>query len=258
MHQVSMLIYKILRESEWEALNDSGETVGSPDDLADGFIHFSTADQVPETVSRYFADETGLWLLAVESDSPGLEVKWEISRGGQFFPHLHASLRRSDVIWAKPLPDIAAGHLFPEEIAGHIDPTRAQFNAFKALERDQPIEMLNLVRLRSYARYPKDHELADRTVSGREAYSSYGRETAPILLRLGAGIVWRGAFQSILIGPEGERWDEAFVARYPTAHAFLAMVTDQGYRRAVVHRQAAVRTSRLIRCMPAEAGTKFG
>ncbi len=253
-----MLIYKILRESEWTALRTAGETAGSPDDLADGFIHFSTANQVSETAARHFADETGLWLLAVDSDSLGAAVAWEPSRGGQNFPHLYANLRYSDVVWAKPLPNIAAGHLFPEEVQGYIDPKRTQFDAFKSLDRDHPIEMLNLVRLRTQAHYPENHELSGQDVSGRQAYACYGRGSAPVLQRLGGSIVWRGSFQSVLIGPENERWDQVFVARYPTAHAFLAMVTDPDYRRAVVHRQAAVRTSRLIRCTPTEAGTNFG
>jgi len=253
-----MLVYKILREAEWVSLKNAGETVGSPADVADGFIHFSTADQVPETAAKHFAGETGLRLLALESESFGPAIKWEPSRGGQLFPHLYGTLGHSDVVWAKPLPNIAAGHLFPEEISGYIDPTRQQFDIFKALPRDHPIEMLNLVRLRARASYPEGHEMANRPVSGKEAYSSYGRETAPILRRLGAGIVWRGAFQSVLTGSGSERWDLVFVARYPTAHAFLAMVTDHDYRRAVVHRQAAVRTSRLVRCAPAEAGTIFG
>ena len=245
-----MLIYKILRGSEWTAFTEAGETAGAPADLADGYIHLSTADQVPETAAKHFADETGLWLLAVECESLDTAVKWEVSRGGQLFPHLYRALQRSDVLWARPLPDVAAGHLFPEEISGYVDPTRPQFDTFKALRRDHPIEMLNLVRLRSSARYPADHEFSGRAISGAEAYISYGRETAPVLGRLGASIVWRGSFQSVLIGPESERWDHVFVARYPTAHSFLAMVTDQDYRRAVVHRQAAVRTSRLIRCAP--------
>ncbi|MCY3995894.1 MAG: DUF1330 domain-containing protein [Rhodobacter sp.] len=143
-------------------------------------------------------------------------------------------------------------------MSGHIDPTRTQFDTFKALPRDRPIEMLNLVRLRTRAHYPESHKLAGETVSGDMAYASYGRESAPILERLGGVIVWRGSFRSVLIGPEGERWDRMFIARYPSAHAFLAMVTDPDYRRAVVHRQAAVRTSRLVRCAPAEVGTGFG
>ncbi|WP_326973184.1 DUF1330 domain-containing protein [Candidatus Rhodobacter oscarellae] len=118
--------------------------------------------------------------------------------------------------------------------------------------------MLNLVRLRDHADYPESHSSFAENRSGAEAYAAYGRETAPILARLGGSILWRGQFQSVLIGPDSERWDHAFIARYPSAHAFLAMVTDPGYRAAVVHRQAAVRTSRLLRCAPDDAGASFG
>jgi uncharacterized protein (DUF1330 family) len=140
----------------------------------------------------------------------------------------------------------------------YIDPDRAQFEAFKGLDRDQPIEMLNLVKFRNTAAYPEDHALAGSGLTGAEAYKNYGRETAPIIARLGAGIVWRGNWQATLIGPGDEVWDEIFIARYPTAHAFLEMVTDPDYRKAVVHRQAAVETSRLIRTSPAKGGASFG
>lgn len=143
-------------------------------------------------------------------------------------------------------------------MTGYIDPDRAQFEAFKALDRDHPIEMLNLVKFRDRAAYPEGHELADAGLSGAEAYRNYGRETAPVIARLGASIVWRGTFQTVLIGPGDEAWDEMFIARYPSAHAFLEMVTDPAYRQAVVHRQAAVETSRLIRTKPGTGGTSFG
>ncbi|KZY40015.1 hypothetical protein A3731_38045 [Roseovarius sp. HI0049] len=149
-------------------------------------------------------------------------------------------------------------HVFPEVLAGHIDPTRPQFQLFKELDRDHPIEMLNLVALRERAPYPEGHALADAGLTGAEAYRRYGAETAPIIARLGASIVWRGEMQAMLIGPATEAWDHAFIARYPTAHAFLDMVTDPDYRQAVIHRQAAVRTSRLIRCKPSETGEAFG
>ena len=139
-----------------------------------------------------------------------------------------------------------------------IDPERAQFEAFKALDRDHPIEMLNLVRFRDTAEYPQDHQLAGAGLSGAEAYHRYGAETAPIVARLGASILWRGSYQTMLIGPDDESWDEVFIARYPTAHAFLQMVTDPEYQKAVIHRQAAVQTSRLIRCAPTDSGTSFG
>ncbi len=139
-----------------------------------------------------------------------------------------------------------------------VDPERTQFEAFKALDRDHPIEMLNLVKFRDMAEYPTGHELADAGLTGAQAYRNYGAETAPIIARLGASILWRGAFQTTLIGPQDEDWDEVFIARYPTAHAFLEMVTDPDYQAAVIHRQAAVATSRLIRCAPAKGGETFG
>ena len=140
----------------------------------------------------------------------------------------------------------------------HIDPTRTQFDAFKALPRDQPIEMLNLVRFNERAVYPSDHANADRGLTGAEAYRLYGEESAPVLARVGGSLLWRGAFETVLIGPDTERWDAVFIARYPSGGAFLAMVTDPDYKLAVIHRQAAVDTSRLIRCAPAEGGAAFG
>jgi uncharacterized protein (DUF1330 family) len=139
-----------------------------------------------------------------------------------------------------------------------VDPTRPQFDLFKGLNRDHPIEMLNLVRLRDVAAYPKGHELAGKEVSGAQAYQHYGQTAGPIVDRIGASILWRGTFEALLVGPAGETWDHVFIARYPTAHAFLEMISDPGYAKAVVHRQAAVRTSRLIRCKPTEAGARFG
>ena len=253
-----MLIYKIFRPAEWAALQSDGQTAGAPVDLEDGFIHFSSADQVVETAGKHFADADNLVLAAVDADRLGDELKWETSRGGALFPHLYRDLDVEDLTWAKPLPRMGDGHVFPEEISGFIDPTRPQFDTFKSLDRDHAIEMLNLVRLRDHAAYPTEHPLADEGLSGAEAYAHYGRETIPILERIGASIVWRGGFQSMLIGPDSETWDHMFIARYPSAHAFLDMVTDPDYQRAVVHRQAAVRSSRLIRTAPLDAGVSFG
>jgi len=253
-----MLIYKIFRAEEHRTFRDAGETLGAPIDLADGYIHFSTADQAPETAAKYFADVPGLVLLALDADTLGPALKWEPSRGGDLFPHLYRPLRSADVLWDTPLPWQNGAHVFPEEIAGHVDPARRQFDAFKSFDRDRPIDMLNLVRLRSRAAYPAGHPLAGDGLSGADAYARYGQETAPILARLGGQIVWRGGYETTLIGPASDRWDQMFVARYPDTHAFLAMVTDPDYQAAVVHRRAAVRTSRLIRSMPGEPGVRFG
>ncbi len=137
-------------------------------------------------------------------------------------------------------------------MTGHIDPDRAQFEAFKALPRDTPINMLNLVRVRERAAYPDGRE-----ASGQEAYAAYGRESAPVLARVGGSILWRGTMEAMLIGPADESWDYAFIARYPDAGAFLAMVTDPTYREAVRHRQAAVADSRLIRLGEMALGEAF-
>ena len=111
-----MLVYKILRRSEWEALRQAGETRGAPVDLADGFIHFSTAAQVVETAARHFAEESDLVLVAVDSTRLGDALRWEPSRGGQLFPHLYGPLRLDHVAWDKSLPLGAAGHIFPEGV----------------------------------------------------------------------------------------------------------------------------------------------
>ena len=109
-----MLIFKIFRAHEWAELRDTGQTAGAPVDLADGYIHFSTADQAIETAAKHFAGEDGLVLLAVEADALGDALKWEVSRGGALFPHLFAPLRLDHVLWSKPLPLEAGRHVFPD------------------------------------------------------------------------------------------------------------------------------------------------
>ncbi len=137
-------------------------------------------------------------------------------------------------------------------MTNHIDPEREQFEAFKDLPRDTQVMMLNMLRFRDQASYPDGRE-----ASGAEAYAAYGRESGPIFKRVGGEIIWRGDPEVTLIGPADERWDMIFVARYPTAGAFLEMVTDPDYQRAVRHRQAAVEDSRLIRTAPMLGGDAF-
>ncbi|MEJ8561300.1 DUF952 domain-containing protein [Yoonia sp. GPGPB17] len=108
-----MLIYKIFRADEWATLQADGTTAGAPIDVADGYIHFSTAETVAETAAKYFADAQGLVLLAVETE--GLEpLKWEPARKDVLFPHLYRDMRMEDVVWAKPLPLVAGVHQFPD------------------------------------------------------------------------------------------------------------------------------------------------
>ena len=109
-----MLIFKIFRRAEWDALRSAGQTTGAPVDVADGFIHFSTAEQVAGTAARHFATESDLVLVAVDAGKLGADLKWEPSRGGALFPHLYRALTLGDVVWDKSLPLGATGHIFPE------------------------------------------------------------------------------------------------------------------------------------------------
>lgn len=135
----------------------------------------------------------------------------------------------------------------------YIDPEREMFAELKQLPRDHPVDMLNLVCLNDSAAY-EDGSRA----TGAEAYASYGKESAAIFHRVGGKIIWSGDPQLMVIGPTGEHWDIAFIARYPSGQAFLDMVYDPDYQAIVYHRQAAVKTSRLLRIKPRENGPGFG
>ena len=125
---------------------------------------------------------------------------------------------------------------------GHVDPTRQQLAAFAALDREGPVHMLNLVRLRDQAVYPDG-----RKATGAEAYRAYAHDAAAVFARVGARQHYVAGFEVTLIGPAEERWDLVFIAEYPNAQAFLEMVADPEYREALKHRQAAVDDSRLVR-----------
>jgi uncharacterized protein (DUF952 family) len=108
------LIYHICRLDEWQAAATSGSYPGSSQDRADGFIHFSTRDQIVESAARHRAGQDGLVLLAVDPVALGPTLKWEPSRRGDLFPHLYGALPSSAVIWVRPLPLGADGaHGFP-------------------------------------------------------------------------------------------------------------------------------------------------
>ncbi|MCA1369339.1 DUF952 domain-containing protein [Bradyrhizobium sp. BRP14] len=108
-------IYKIVPALLWQEARRTGEFAGAPVDLADGFIHFSTADQVVETAARHFEGQDDLLLVAVDAEALGDKLVYEPSRGGALFPHLYAPLPLTAVLWEKPLPLGADGqHVFPE------------------------------------------------------------------------------------------------------------------------------------------------
>lgn len=111
-------IYKISPQPLWREAQAAGVFSGAPVDLADGFIHFSTAEQVAETARRHFTGQSDLLLVAVDAERLGAALKYEPSRGGALFPHLYGPLRLDAVKWVKPLPLGPDGfHQFPEHEA---------------------------------------------------------------------------------------------------------------------------------------------
>lgn len=95
-------VFKIVPRAEWAEVTDAYN--GSAHDRADGFLHFSTRAQLPETLKRYYAGQTDLMLVAVDTDKLGVHLKWEYAPSrGEDFPHLYGNLPRNAVIWAKPI-----------------------------------------------------------------------------------------------------------------------------------------------------------
>jgi len=110
-----MTIYKIVPRPLWDAAMKTGAFAGSPIDVADGFIHFSTAAQVHQTAKKHFAGVPDLMLVAVPASALGDAIKWEPSRGGDLFPHLYGPLPVQLALWVKPLAIDADGrHVLPE------------------------------------------------------------------------------------------------------------------------------------------------
>ncbi|WP_326524443.1 DUF952 domain-containing protein [Sphingomonas sp.] len=95
--------YKILTQPQMDALEADGSFAGAPVDLADGYIHLSTAAQLTETANKHFAGQDDLHVVAVDLDALGEAVRWEESRGGRLFPHIYTALPLSAVIAYSPL-----------------------------------------------------------------------------------------------------------------------------------------------------------
>ena len=108
------IIYKILTGDQWAQFQADGRFTGAPIDITDGYIHMSTAAQVRETAAKHFAGQADLVLIAVDADSLGEKLKWEVSRGGDLFPHLYEPL---DVAKAESVSSLPLGpdgqHDFP-------------------------------------------------------------------------------------------------------------------------------------------------
>ena len=111
-----MLIYKIFLPDQWKDFTDCGRTKGAPVDIADGYIHFSTATQVKETIAKHFSGHKDVVLAACETDKMSTDLKWELSRGGQEFPHLYRELLITDIEWHRPVKPKNGDNPLPEDI----------------------------------------------------------------------------------------------------------------------------------------------
>jgi uncharacterized protein (DUF952 family) len=108
------LIYHMCRRTEWEAARAAGAYRGSSQDIADGFIHFSTAAQIRESARKHRAGQRELVLVTVDPARLGAALKWEPSRDGALFPHLYGMLPMEAVVKVDPLPLGSEGqHVFP-------------------------------------------------------------------------------------------------------------------------------------------------
>jgi len=108
-------LYKISGRDDWAAACAAGVFAGAPVDLADGFIHFSTATQVAETAAKHFAGRDDLVLVALAAEPFGDRLRWEPSRGGALFPHLYGTFDPATASRVVPLPLGPDGrHVFPE------------------------------------------------------------------------------------------------------------------------------------------------
>jgi uncharacterized protein (DUF952 family) len=111
---MTRMIYHMCPADTWQAAVRAGAYRGTADDLRDGFIHFSTAEQIAESARRHRAGQSGLVLIAVESARLGDRLKWESSRGGALFPHVYGALDPAETASVRPLPLGSDGeHIFP-------------------------------------------------------------------------------------------------------------------------------------------------
>lgn len=109
------MIYKICPSGLWREAETLGSFSGMPVDHESGFVHFSTGSQVRETAARHFSGQGDLLLIAVDENRVATLLRYEVSRGGDKFPHLYGTLPLTAVEWVKPLPVDADGrHVFPE------------------------------------------------------------------------------------------------------------------------------------------------
>ena len=107
-------VYYLARKTEFERAREGDAYLGSAEDRADGFIHFSTASQVRASAAKHRQGEPDLLLLEVDAARLGPELRWEEARGGEMFPHLYGALPLAAINRCVPLPLANGAHCFPD------------------------------------------------------------------------------------------------------------------------------------------------
>ena len=121
---MGQMIYKILTAEQLAAV-ESGRPMQAPVDIADGYVHFSTSKQVQETLAKWFRGQTGLVLASVNGDDFGPDLKWEASRGGDYFPHVFAEVRQQHIssLWPLDIVDAEGVPLAPDDVTRSAEPS---------------------------------------------------------------------------------------------------------------------------------------
>jgi len=110
-------IYKIATEAVFAPARSASRFAGMPIDAEDGYMHFSTAAQLAETLRLHFAGQSDLVILAVRIADLGDKLVWEPSRGGSLFPHLYDTLPTDLIAWEAPVSVAADGScVLPEAV----------------------------------------------------------------------------------------------------------------------------------------------
>lgn len=114
-------IYKIFRLIEWKEFQEAGKFLGSAVDLQDGFIHLSTSSQLLGTLDKHYTQGDVVILAEVQAFGLGDKLKYEVSRGGDEFPHLYDILLIENVSRHWPLkPDPLGRYAVDEYLTDNL------------------------------------------------------------------------------------------------------------------------------------------
>lgn len=123
------------------------------------------------------------------------------------------------------------------EVKNHLRPNKAQMEGFFEGDTETEITMLNLLKFKEKAEYEDGRET---DLTGREAYSIYGKEVVEHLAKVGGKSVITGKVSRLMLGEVEDLWDSIALARYPSRKAMVEMMMDSDYQESEKHRSAGL------------------